>query len=145
MQRLTYSLLALLVVAWGCSRKPPEHPPVFEEGGVIRIPVAKVNDGKVHFFTFKYEEKSINFFVRTDAKGKLRTHYDACYSCFKYKMGFRVVANEILCIACGLKYDLDKEDWDFIGPCSPIPLRSKVKRGDLVIRVSTIKRGKKLF
>ena len=142
---LTSALAFLLAAAAGCAREPPQYPEVLAQGNGIHIPVSQVNDGKVHFFAFKYEDKGINFLVRTDRKGNLRTHYDACYSCYKYKRGFRVTGNKILCIACGLTYDLGEEEWDFIGPCSPIPLKSRIRGEDLVIHVERIKRGKKLF
>ena len=142
---LKSALVFALAAGAGCGREPPQHPEVLAQGKVIRIPVSQVNDGNVHFFTFKYEGKGINFLVRTDKNGKLRTHYDACYSCYKYKMGFRVTGNKILCIACGLTYDLGEEEWDFIGPCSPILLKSSIRGEDLVIHLERIKRGKKLF
>ena len=112
---------------------------------MIKIPVQDVNDGGVHFYTYKLEGRNINFFVRTDGKGKLRTHYDACYSCYKYRMGFKREGSKIRCIACNLMYDLKDVTWDFIGPCSPIPLRSKVRGGFVEIKIPIINRGKKLF
>ncbi|BCS98757.1 hypothetical protein DSLASN_43890 [Desulfoluna limicola] len=138
--------LWVLLVGPGCARQAPEHPLIVPTGEVLRIPVSDVNDRQVHFYTYKYDDRNINFFVRTDGKGKLRTHYDACYSCFKYKLGFRVTKDhKILCIACGLKYDLDMEMWDYIGPCAPIPLRSTLANDVIEIKLSVIHRGKKLF
>jgi uncharacterized membrane protein len=60
-------------------------------------------------------------------------------------MGFRVEGNYILCIACNLKYSLDEDFWDFVGPCAPINLRSKVKGDYLVIEVSRLEKGRRLF
>ncbi len=118
----------VLLLSAGCTKQAPEHPPVTPEGDVIKIPVNAVNDGGVHFYTYKYEEKNINFFVRTNGKGKLHAHYDACYSCYKYKMGFRVEGSEILCIACNLKYSLNDEMWDYIGPCTDPPPQQNQRR-----------------
>lgn len=129
----------------GCSKQAPEHPLVAPQESVIKLSVNDVNDGFVHFYTYKYNGKNINFFVRTDSRGKLHTHYDACYSCYKYKLGFRITGSDLLCIACNLKYSLYEDVWDFIGPCSPILLRSKVKKGFLIIKLSVIQRGQKLF
>jgi uncharacterized membrane protein len=129
----------------GCERQAPEHRLVGPHGELIMIPVKDVNDGGVHFYTYKYEEKNINFFTRMDGKGRLHTHYDACYGCYKYKKGYRVEGSKIRCIACNLTYDLKEEVWDFIGPCSPIPLRSRVKGGFIIIKRKVIERGKKLF
>ena len=137
--------VALLLLVIGCTQKPPEHPNVAPEGNMIKLSLRDVNDGNVHFFTYRFEGKKINFLIRTDGRGKLHAHYDACYSCYKYKMGFKVEGREIVCIACRLRYNLDDEFWDFVGPCAPIPLRSKVRGDFLVIRLGDIQRGKRFF
>lgn len=138
-------LLCILLVFFGCTRQAPEHTIVTPDGDKVKLPLKKVDNGGVHFYTYKLNEKNINFLVRTDANSRLHTHFDACYACFKYKLGYRVEGTDILCIACRLKYSLAEEIWDFIGPCAPINLRSVVKGDFLVIKVSRLERGKKLF
>ena len=137
--------LILVLFLSGCSKQAPEHTIVHADGDVVKIPVSEVNDGSVHFYTYKFEKKNINFLVRTDGKGKLHTHFDACYSCFQYKEGYREEKPYIVCIACTLKYHLDEEIWDFIGPCAPITLKSVIKDDFIVIELTRLKRGKKLF
>jgi uncharacterized membrane protein len=137
--------LCILLLLVGCTRQAPEHTIVTPDGDNVKLPLKEVDDGGVHFYTYKHNEKNINFLVRTDAKGRLHTHFDACYACFKYKLGFRVEGTAILCIACSLKYSLAEETWAFIGPCAPINLRSVVKGDFLVIKVSRLEKGKKLF
>ena len=135
-------LFALLV---GCGPQAPEHTLVTADGDAVRFPLKEVDDGNVHFYTYKYKDKNINFLVRTDGKGKLHAHFDACYACFKYKLGYCVEGPDILCIACGLKYSLAEEAWDFIGPCAPISMKSKVQENFMVIKVSTLEKGERLF
>jgi len=91
---LTLPLLA------GCERQAPEHPVVVAEEDRVNISLAAVNNGGVHFFTYKHGGKNINFFVRTDGMGNLQVHFDACYSCFKYKLGYVREGNQVECIAC---------------------------------------------
>lgn len=146
MKNLAIILTSLLVMLLtGCTKQAPEHPLVVPQGDFIKISVKDVYDGCVHFYTYRYHDKNINFFVRTDGRGKFHTHYDACYSCYKYKRGFRIAGSDLLCIACNLKYSLYETAWDFIGPCAPILLRSKVKNEFIVIKLSVIRRGEKLF
>ena len=137
-------LLAVFLIS-GCSRQVPEYTLVTAGEDVLRIPLSEVNDGRVHFYTYKFDGKNINFFVRTDGTGRLQTHFDACYSCFKYKKGYVVVGNVIVCIACRLKYDLAEEVWDFIGPCAPISLKNYLKKDFLVIKLKRLEKGKELF
>ena len=50
----------------GCEKQAPEHALVAPAGNQIKIPLTKVRNGGVHFYTYKFEGKNINFFVRTD-------------------------------------------------------------------------------
>jgi len=129
----------------GCQRQAPEHPPVTAQGDRIAIRLATVNDGGVHFFTYKYAGKNINFFVRTDGTGKLQAHFDACYSCFKYKLGYVREGNQVVCIACRIGYNLDDVIWDYIGACAPINLKSRIADHHLVILRAWMEKGKRYF
>jgi uncharacterized membrane protein len=136
--------LALAMMA-GCQRQGPEHPVVVSDGDRVKIRLAAVNNGGVHFFTYKHSGKNINFFVRTDGTGKLQAHFDACYSCFKYKLGYVREGNEMVCIACRIGYDLDDVVWDYVGACAPINLKSRIVGDHLVIKKSRLEKGKRFF
>ena len=136
---LVISLLA------GCERQAPEHPIVVPRGDRVSIPLAAVNDGGVHFFTFKHEGKNVNFFVRTDGSGKLQAHFDACYSCFKYKLGYVHEGDQVVCIACRIGYDLADVVWDYVGACAPIILRSRAGGDQLEIRCAWLEKGGRFF
>jgi len=135
----------LLLAAVGCTKQAPEYELIAPVGNHIKIPVDTVNDGKVHFYTYKYNGKNINFFVRTDGEKRLHTHFDACWSCYKYKLGFVVEGDHVRCIACNFEYKLADEFWDFIGACAPIPLRSKVRDGFVEIELEAVQKGERLF
>ena len=140
-------LILWLVVALpaGCGRQAPQHRVVVPDGDRVNIRLAAVDNGGVHFFTYRLGGKNINFFVRTDGGGKLQTHFDACYSCFKYKLGYVREGNQVVCIACRLGYNLDDEIWDYIGACAPIHLKSKIAGNHLVIKRSRLEKGKIFF
>lgn len=136
---LAVSLLA------GCGRQAPEHPIVVPDGDRINIRLASVNNGGVHFFTYKYDGKNINFFIRTDGTGRLQAHFDACYSCFKYKLGYVREKNQVVCIACRIGYNLDDVVWDYVGACAPINLKSNIDGNYLVIRRPWLEKGERFF
>ena len=143
---LTYITLWLAVsMLTCCGQQAPEHPIVVPQGDQVSIPLATINDGGVHFFTFKHEGKNINFFVRTDGTGKLQAHFDACYSCYKYKLGFIHEGNQVVCIACRIGYDLADVVWDYIGACAPINLNSRIAGKYMVIKRSWLEKGKRFF
>ena len=129
----------------GCERQAPEYPVVVPAADRVSIRLAAVNNGGVHFFTYKHGGKNINFFVRTDGTGKLQAHFDACYSCFKYKLGYVREANQVVCIACRIGYDLDDVVWDYVGACAPINLKSGIAGHHLVIERSRLEKGKRFF
>ena len=136
--------LALQLLA-GCERQAPEHPVVVYDGDRVKIRLATVNNGDVHFFTYKHSGKNINFFVRTDGAGNLQAHFDACYSCFKYKLGYVRERNQVVCIACRIGYNLDDVVWDYVGACAPINLKSRIVGDHLEIKRSRLEKGKRFF
>ncbi len=128
-----------------CGRQAPEHPVVVSHGGEVSIPLKGINDGGVHFFTFNHEGKNINFFVRTDGTGKLQAHFDACYSCYKYKLGYVHEGNQVVCIACRIGYNLADVVWDYIGACAPINLKSRIAGQYMLIKRTWLEKGERFF
>jgi uncharacterized membrane protein len=128
----------------GCSNLPAEHTVIKAAQGEVKIPLKDVNDGKVHFYTYKASGKRINFFVRTDGAGKLSTYFDACYTCYKHKKGYRCEGTDIVCNECNLRFKLAEEKWVHEG-CSPINLTSRREGENIIIRTDDIEKGGRLF
>lgn len=143
----TVLLACLMLLCQGCSKQAPEHEHVSLDQGVVKIPLRRINDGGVHFFTYQFDGKNVNFFIRTDGEGHLQAHFDACYSCFKYKLGYvwRREKNQVVCIACQIGYDLKDVLWDYVGACAPINLKSRVQGDFLVIDQSHLEKGGRFF
>ena len=142
---LLAAVLALLMSSAGCAPEPPEHQLVQCDGDTMLIPRTAVEDGKVHFFTFYHDGRRVNFLVRTDGKGALHAHLDACHSCYRYKRGFVVEDGELVCIACRLAYRIDDEVWDYIGACAPISIHSRLEDSHLVIPRKLLERAARYF
>ena len=143
---MAFILFLVLSSSCGCSpEKAPEHPQVFASGDFVKLPLSEVNDGGVHFYTYKIAGKNVNFLVRTDAKNKLHSHLDACYSCFKYKLGYFVEDADLVCWPCRYRYALAEEEWQYIQACAPITLRSRIKGDYLLIKISVLQRAGKFF
>jgi uncharacterized membrane protein len=106
--------------------------------------VSEFRDGKVHFFTYRKSGRNINFFVRTDGAGKLSTHFDACYTCYKKMKGYRQEGTDLVCNECSLRFRLADEKWLHEG-CSPIPLASRMDNGFIVIKAVDLEEGERLF
>ena len=142
---ICYLVVCLAFFFTACSNLPAEHAVVRTEGGEIKIPVPEVNDGKVHFFTYRKSGKRINFFVRTDGTGALSTYYDACFTCNKFKKGYRCEGTDLICNECNLKFRLSDEHWDNSQGCSPIALKSNIDNAFVRIKAADLEKGQKLF
>lgn len=138
-------VLAALLAATGCGPDLPEHQEVRAQGSEVRIPRAAVADGEVHFFAYPAREAEVRFLVRTDGAGRLQAHLDACFSCYRYRMGFVVEEGYLVCRACRLEYAVADEVWDYVGACAPIGLPSSEAAGDLVIARRDLERAARYF
>ncbi|MDA8240234.1 MAG: Fe-S-containing protein [Nitrospiraceae bacterium] len=145
MRKNIYILLCILFAFAGCSNLPAEHTVVSVRSGEIRLPIKDFSDGKVHFFTYKKDGKRINFFVRTDGKANLSAYFDACYTCYKHKKGYREEGSDLVCNECNLKFRLAEEHWDTSHGCCPISIKSRIDGTELVIASKDLEKGEKLF
>ena len=145
MRNNVYIFLCILFAFTGCSNLPAEHTVVSVRSGEVRLPIKDFSDGKVHFFTYKKDGKRINFFVRTDGKDKLSAYFDACYTCYKYKKGYREEGSDLVCNECNLKFRLAEEHWDTSHGCCPIAVKSRTDGTELVIASKDLEKGEKLF
>ena len=117
---------------------------VKNEGGIVRIPLAAVGDGKAHFYSYASGGKTISFFVMKTADGGIRTAYDACMSCNHAKLGYRQEGELVVCNNCGMGFkpvDIGKET----GGCNPIPLNKTIEGQVIVLKVADIEAGAQYF
>ncbi|MGE5300030.1 MAG: Fe-S-containing protein [Acidobacteriota bacterium] len=145
MRKNIYIFLCILFAFAGCSNLPAEHTIVSVRRGEVRLPIKDFSDGKVHFFTYKKDGKRINFFVRTDGKDNLSAYFDACYTCYKNKKGYREEGSDLVCNECKLKFRLAEEHWDTSHGCCPIAVKSRIDGGELIIAAKDLEKGQKLF
>ena len=147
-RRALATFLPIIVFAGltaACGPKPPVHEVIEARDGAVRIPLAEIDDGAVHFYSYAHDGINVNFLVRTDGAGALQAHLDACYSCYRYRRGFVVEDDDLVCVACRLEYAIADEVWDFIGACAPISIHSAREDHDLVIDQRLLDRAAKYF
>jgi uncharacterized membrane protein len=112
--------------------------------GVVSIPLAKVSDGKAHFFRYSDGGKEIAFFVVKAADGSIRTAFDACDVCFKDKKGYVQEGDAVICKNCNKKFAIARIG-EGGGGCNPSSLKSRTGNGHVVIGVEDIKSGARFF
>jgi len=147
MKHLSISVIvvSLLILLTGCNKQPALYQNAPVKDARIVIPLTEVNDGKVHFYTYRKSGKHINFFIRTDGKGTVSSYYDACFTCYKKKKGYHQEGSDIICNECNMKFGLAEEKWEEKDGCNPIYLKSIIEDSNLVIDAAVIEKGAKLF
>lgn len=73
---------------------------VNNEGNVVRIPLAAMEDGMAHFFAFASGKGNISFFAMRAPDGGIRTAFDACIACNHAKLGYRQEGDHVVCNNC---------------------------------------------
>jgi len=149
MKRIVLAAAALLV---GASAVLALQIPGFGKGdkitavnGVVSIPVAKVSDGKAHFYKFSNGGKEIGFFLVKGADGALHSAFDTCDVCFREKKGYVQDGDFMLCKNCGKKFAVTQIGPHTVGGCNPSYLPITQAGGKAVISVNDLKAGAKFF
>jgi uncharacterized membrane protein len=126
------------------SARPTNSAIVNDEGGVVRIPLASVEDGNAHFFTLPSGGKKISFFAMRAADGSIHTAFDACVACNHAKLGYRQEGDMVVCNNCGMGFkpnDIGRET----GGCNPIPVTKSLDGQMLVLKTKDLEAGAQYF
>ena len=113
--------------------------------GTITVPVAKLTDGKIHFYKFEDGGKEISFLVVKASDGSYKTAFDACDSCFYAKKGYEQQGDKLNCNNCNKKFAINRLGPNASGGCNPGYLPSQLNGNSIVIKASDLKDGAKYF
>ncbi len=118
--------------------------PVREQGGIVNISLATVDDGKAHFYFYTSNGKTITFFVMKAADGTIHSAFDACMSCNHAKLGYRQEGGLVVCNNCGMGFN-PAEIGKVTGGCNPIPLEKSAEGQMIVLKVRDLEAGAQYF
>jgi uncharacterized membrane protein len=105
---------------------------------VIKIPVAKINDGKAHYFKVKAADDIMTyFFVLKSSDGVIRAAMDACDVCYRSGKGYVQEGDFMVCTNCGRKFASTRINV-VKGGCNPAPLNRSIVGKNLVIQMKDI-------
>ena len=140
------SLLVAVTVAFGFVipgfNKLEKVKPV---NGLVTVPVAKVSDGKAHFFRLEAGGKEINFFIVKGSDGVLHTAFDACDVCYHEKKGYLQKGDQMVCQNCNKKFPVTKIGAESDGGCNPSHLPTKVDAENVRIKLADLLQGARFF
>ena len=114
------------------------------ENGVIRIPLASVQDGQAHFFSYAAGTKSVRFFVMRAQDGSIKTALDACVACNHAKLGYRQEKGFVVCNNCGMAFK-PSDIGAATGGCNPITINRSLDGQMVVLQTRDLEDGAKYF
>jgi uncharacterized membrane protein len=113
--------------------------------GSVTVPVAKLADGKAHFYKFEDGGKEITFFAVKSADGSIKTAFDACDACYKSKKGYEQQGDKMNCKNCNQKFAINRLGPNATGGCNPGYLPHQQNGSNISISVSDLKGGARYF
>ena len=113
--------------------------------GAVTVPVAKLADGKAHFYKFEDNGKEIAFFAVKSADGSYKTAFDACDSCYRSKKGYEQQGDKMNCKNCNQKFAINRLGPNATGGCNPGYLPHQLSGAVITIKETDLKDGARYF
>lgn len=132
----------ILVIASSCTEQPG-HPAPVQAGADVAIDVASLKPEVPVFYTFRYKDKPISFFV-INSGNKVVSFLDACANCYVHKRGYEYNDGIVTCRHCGSKYPVSKLGKG-LGGCYPIKIEGRMESGKYLIPVAALERDADKF
>jgi hypothetical protein len=111
---------------------PPEAQTLGAEGGVVRLPVAGLGDGNLHFFSAEVGGSLLRFMVIRKPDGNWATALDACMICGR--LGYRQDGSNVVCRNCAAAIYVPTIGQ--AGGCNPVGVPSHLEGGELVLQLT---------
>jgi FTR1 family protein len=114
---------------------PPEQ--YFDGGNDVRLPMARLEDGRLHRFAYRAGDRTVRFLVIKLGSGRVAVALDACQICGD--KGYYQRGQDIICKNCTAPINPDTIGLE--GGCNPIPLKFELVGSDLLIPASELEKG----
>lgn len=112
----------------------PEATEVQAQNGEVRIPIAQVDDNKLHFFSVPIDGTAVRFIVIKKPGGEWGTALDACRICGW--AGYRQDGQNVMCRNCASAIYIPTIGQ--AGGCNPVGFNSRVDGATLVIQLNQV-------
>jgi uncharacterized membrane protein len=106
--------------------------PVAAVAGWVRLPVAQVDDGRLHRYAAETASGPVRFFAMRRPDGSIAVALDACQICGA--MGYVQRGSQLYCRHCGAP--INPASLGASGGCNPIPLAAQMRDGMVMIELT---------
>ncbi len=148
-KQVVWAAVAVLVVLVGAvsvyAFSLGKYEKVKANGGQVTVQVARLADGKVHFYKFEDSGKEVAFFAVKAQDGSYKTAFDACDACYKSKKGYEQQGDKMNCKNCNQKFAIGRLGPNASGGCNPGYLPHQLSGASIVIRTDDLKGGVRYF
>jgi uncharacterized membrane protein len=132
----------VLVMLSSCSQHV-SYPSPTQIGPDIVIDTSVLELEVPKFYTYRFQNKQINFFV-IKMEDKTLSFLDACASCYPHKQGYRYENNSVVCRYCNVKLSISKLEKG-LGNCYPIKIDGKMEKDKYLIPAATLEAAANKF
>ena len=132
----------VLFVLPACSRQA-SYPSPARIGPDIAIDMSGLEIEVPKFYTYRFREKKVNFFV-IKMKDRTLSFLDACASCYPHKQGYRCENNSVICRYCNVSFPISKLEKG-IGNCYPIKIEGRMENGKYLIPADILEKATDKF
>jgi uncharacterized membrane protein len=137
-------LFALVVFAswsgrdWACTT-------VQANNDSLVLNVQALGDGSARKYCLKTtDSRTVRFIVARGSDGKIRVVLDACRTCYRNNLGYKLSGREIFCAFCSNRYSIDSISAGRAS-CMPLVMPFEEHAGLLKIQLSDLKKGEGFF
>ena len=129
----------------GCPASVPPREVVSGEGGVVLVDYASLAPGAGRFLSYRSPGgRHADFLVYRESGGEPRAVLDACTDCYRWRKGYRLDGETVICVKCGMRFRLD-DLREGVGGCQPIPLPAARVGDSLEIPVVALESATRYF
>jgi len=117
-----------------------------KNNGEFKIPLSDISEN-AKWYEYESNGVAIRFFAVKASDGSIKTAFDACDVCYRYKKGYRQEGDYMVCNNCGRRFLINNLGTENKNPggCWPGYLPSKIDGQYLVIKKSDIEKGRWRF
>ena len=111
--------------------------------GFVNIPLSEVTSN-AKWYGYDLGGEKIRFFVVKTSDGSIKTAFDACDVCYRYKKGYRQEGDYMVCNNCGNRYPMVGLGTENKNPggCWPGYLPNIIKEGNILIKKSDLENNR---
>lgn len=112
----------------------------------VRIPLQEISE-KAKWYDYELNNVKIRFFAVKADDGSIKTAFDACDICYRFKKGYKQEGNYMVCNNCGRRFPISSLGTENKNPggCWPGYLPGFVDKENLVIKRLDLENGKWRF